>query len=309
MKNITAKKMVRQRAQRALVTGASGFIGSHLAARLLADGRQVHVIVRPGSVLPAKLRRHPGVAVHWHDGTTRALVAIVAKAKPDIVFHLASLFLTRHEAKDVAPLIEANVLFATQLVEAMVANKIYYLVNTGTSWQHYQDREYDPVNLYAATKQAFEAVLKYYVEATPLRVVNLKLFDTYGPDDHRPKLFSFLRQAAAARRLLPMSRGQQHLDLVYIDDVIEAYVAAADRLMKLKPHMSETYAVTADETIKLKELGGLYEAVTGKKLSVRWGGLPYQERQVMVPWSRGKRLPGWRPKITLAEGIRRSCAS
>ena len=67
----------------------------------------------------------------------------------------------------------SNITFGTQLVEAMVANGCYQFVNTGTSWQHYENDEYNPVNLYAATKQAFEDILRYYVETSALRVITL----------------------------------------------------------------------------------------------------------------------------------------
>ena len=65
------------------------------------------------------------------------------------------------------------------------------LVNTGTSWQHYENKDYSPVNLYAATKQSFEAILQYYVEVASLKAITLKLFETYGLDDPRPNFFIY----------------------------------------------------------------------------------------------------------------------
>jgi nucleoside-diphosphate-sugar epimerase len=134
------------------------------------------------------------ITVHEFDGASSTMDEIVKRSNPDVVFHLASLFLSQHRPENVEPLIQSNLLFSTQLVEAMVNNGCKLLVNTGTSWQHFEDAHYSPVNLYAATKQAFEVILDYYVEAKGLALISLALFDTYGPGDPRPKLFSLLRK-------------------------------------------------------------------------------------------------------------------
>jgi hypothetical protein len=85
---------------------------------------------------------------HAHNGTTEDMINIVGEAKPKIVFHLAPLFLFQHESKDVEALILSNVLFGCQLLEAMHINGYRLLVNTGTSWQHFENKDYSPVCLY-----------------------------------------------------------------------------------------------------------------------------------------------------------------
>ncbi|MDX8386447.1 MAG: NAD-dependent epimerase/dehydratase family protein, partial [Gallionella sp.] len=211
----------------ALVTGGTGFVGSNLIHRLVDIGWEVHSIVRPGSDLKVLDACIDKISLHTHDGSTEGLVNIMSAAKPEVVFHLASLFLSAHTAKDVAQLITSNVLFSSQLLEAMKESGATSLVNTGTSWQHYENKDYSPVNLYAATKQAFEAILEYYVETASLKAITLKLFDTYGPNDPRPKLFHLLEKTAQSQSILSMSPGEQLIDLVYIDDVIDAYLLAA----------------------------------------------------------------------------------
>lgn len=289
----------------ALVTGATGFIGSNLVQRLLSCGWDVHVIVRPKSDLGA-LGACVGKLTLWeHDGTTENLISALARSKPDVVFHLASLFLSAHTPKDVTPLIQSNVLFSTQLLEAMSECGVKRFVNTGTSWQHYENHEYSPVNLYAATKQAFEAILQYYVEAKSFNVVTLKLFDTFGPNDSRRKLFRLLDEAARCREPLAMSPGDQLIDLVYIDDVIDAYMVAADRL-QLEEHVGHrAFSISSGKPLKLKKLVDIYCDITGAAIAVQWGGRPYRAREVMSTWDRGEILPGWRPRVSLEEGIMR----
>ncbi len=290
--------------RRALITGATGFIGTNLIRRLLADRWQISVVIQKG-LSAEPLGESAGRVELFHlDGTTDQLREIVSRAKPDVVFHLASLFLASHTSEQIVPLIESNVLFGTQLLEAMTANGIKRLVNVGTFWQHFESRELDPVNLYAATKQAFEAVLAYYVSARNIRALTLKLYDTYGIGDPRKKLIAILGEAAASKTELAMSPGEQLLSLVYVDDVVEAFVIAADRLFEGEGGGYESFAVRADELISVKDFVALYSRVSGKEISVKFGGRPYREREVMVPWL-GTTLPGWKPKVSLEEGIRR----
>lgn len=287
----------------ALITGATGFVGSHLSRRLVRDGWQVHVIVRPESCLEQLREAENAVVVHRHDGTTEGLLAIVEQARPEIVFHLASLFISEHQLKDVAPLIASNLLFGTQLLEAMKQVGVTRLVNTGTSWQHYQDEDYNPVNLYAATKQAFEDIVRYYLETTELKAITLKLFDTYGPDDPRPKLMNLLKRAAESGEVLAMSPGEQLVDLVYVDDVVEAFVVAAKRLTAGLVVNSENYALSSGKPISLRTLISNYCRTTDKHIEVVWGGRHYRNREVMLPWGKGTKLPNWEPLVNIDKGL------
>lgn len=289
--------------KRVLVTGATGFIGSNLVHRLLAQGCDVHIVTRANSDLQVLDTVLNTITVHRHDGTSSGMVEVLAKANPKIIFHLASLFLAQHKSTDIEALISANLLFSTQLVEAMVVNGIKYIVNTGTSWQHFNNEDYNPVNLYAATKEAFQALLTYYVEAQGLNAITLKLFDTYGPGDTRPKLFSLLRKAARSGATFKMSPGEQLLDLVFIDDVLDAYLLAMARVHSAKKH--EYYAVSSPTRLSLRELVRIYGETVGRSVNVEWGGLPYRHREVLVPWTNYERIPGWSARVALVDGITR----
>ena len=293
----------------ALVTGATGFVGSHLVSKLLEASWQVAVVVRPGSDVQSLQAKNRAIIVHVHDGTTEGMLAIMGEARPTVVFHLASLFLSEHQTKDVVSLVQSNVLYGTQVVEAMARHGVRFLVNTGTSWQHYENREYSPVNLYAATKQAFEDVLQYYVEACGLRVITLSLFDTYGPDDPRPKLMNLLKRVASENLPLAMSPGGQCIDLVHVVDVVRAFMVAAERLLTGQVEEHERYTVSSGEVLQLRELVDRIEKMLGRELPITWGGVPYRRREVMVPCS-GPALIGWAHEITLANELQeifRSC--
>jgi len=288
--------------RRALVTGASGFIGAALTRRLLAEGWEVHLVLRASSSADGLPPAGPRLHLHRHDGSTVQLIDIMRAAAPDTVFHLASLFLATHQPADVERLVQANLLFSTQLTEAMAACGVRRLINTGTSWEHYQDAAYNPVCLYAATKQAFSAILRFYVEVHGLRVVTLKLFDTYGAGDTRPKVLNLLKRIANEGTSLAMSPGEQLVDLVYIDDVLDAFLLASAQLDTQASAMEE-YGVSSGQPLPLRAIAALYAQVSGKPLDISWGGRPYREREVMVPWHSYRSVPGWQPKVGLAQGL------
>ncbi|MCI6097275.1 MAG: dTDP-4-dehydrorhamnose 3,5-epimerase [Selenomonadaceae bacterium] len=289
--------------KRALLTGITGFVGSHLAEKLLAEGWEVHGIVRENSdtsKLIGKLTDR--IKLHMHNDR-KSLNSIMAEVKPEVVFHLASLYLSSNAYEDIPALVESNVTFGTLLVEAMINNGCCRLVNTGTSWQHYQNKPYSPVNLYAASKQAFDDMLQYYVEARELKVIELQLFDTYGADDKRQKLLNLLRDCLKNGRKLSMSPGEQLLNLVHIDDVVSAFSLAGNYLLSGDYDKCGTYAVVAQEMFSLRELVERIEQLAGGSLNIEFGGRPYRAREVMKPWIFGNILPGWQCKIALDDGL------
>lgn len=284
-----------------LLTGATGFIGSNLAKHLVKLSNEVHIIVRRSSNLNLLDQIRNDIHIHLHNGSTSGMKSIMKAAKPDCVFHLASLFLAEHRSQDITALVKSNILFGTQLLDAMAEYGVRELINASTSWQHYQNSPYDPVCLYAATKQAFEDIMVYYYNTKSMRLISLELFDTYGPNDQRHKLFYLLEKASQCKDPIRMSPGEQLIDLVYIDDVIDAFMIAEDLVSKEK--MNRKYMVTSGNPVKLREIVNIYKEITNQNINIEWGGLPYRKREVMIPWNSGEILPGWSPKIDLRKGI------
>ncbi|WP_443864320.1 NAD-dependent epimerase/dehydratase family protein, partial [Fusobacterium ulcerans] len=156
----------------------------------------VTIICRKSSKLDNLEEIKNRINIFEYDNDLKNMIKFLKENKFEIVFHLASLFIAEHESKDVDNLLNSNIVFGTHLLEGMKESENKLLINTGTSWQHYNSEEYNPVDLYAATKEAFEKILKYYVEAEEVRCITLKLFDTYGENDTRPKLINLLNKFA-----------------------------------------------------------------------------------------------------------------
>lgn len=279
---------------RALVTGASGFVGRHLAARLLREGWQVTLTTRATSRVPAALA---AAAVLRVDDGGEALERGLAMAAPDVCFHLATRFVATHTADDVADLVAANVTFGTQVVQALSGADVAF-VNVGTVWQHHDGRAYGPTSLYAATKQAFADVLQYYAECTPLRAVTVELVDTYGPDDTRGKLLSHLVRAHRTGQVLPLSPGDQLVDLLHVDDVVDALL----RAVPLASAQAPTFALTG-EVSTVRSFVELVGEVLGSPVPVEWGARPHRPREMTTSWRHAPLLPGWSPRTRLRDGL------
>ncbi len=290
-------------AERALITGATGFVGGRLAKVLAAEGWDVHGIVRRPPGDPAVRALAAVGSPHFYDGSMDSLVRLVSVSRPTVVFHLAARFVAEHRTADVVPLVQDNILFGTQLLEAMRAAGAKRIVNAGSAWQHFGNAEYSPVSLYAATKKAFADLLQYFVEAHGIHAVTLELSDTYGPGDARRKLIPIMLEAEREKRALSMVQGDLPLNFVHVDDAVAAFVVAARRLLANQVAAHEVFAVRSNEAVAVKELFGIWQKARGTALNARWGERPYRAREVLEHWTQGGVLPGWEAKVSLLQGL------
>lgn len=266
-----------------LITGATGFVGSNLARKLVGKNWKVTIICRVSSKLDNLDDIKDKIEIFRYNNEINEMINFMKNNKFNIIFHLASLFIAEHKTEDVNNLINSNLLFGTHLLEGMKKSENKLLINTGTSWQHYNSEEYNPVDLYAATKEAFEKIIKYYVEAENIRCITLKLFDTWGENDRRPKLINLLNKFADEGKVLDMSLGEQKLDLVHIDEVTNSFIKAYELLEKDKKLKLDSFGVSSGTQISLRKIVENFENKSGKKLNINWGARSYRKREVMEP--------------------------
>ena len=284
-----------------LVTGATGFIGKNLVSKLIDNGHDIYAVVRENSDISCISE---DVHVYTYNGDINKLIKLFTVEKFDGIIHLASHFLAAHNPSDIASLVTSNIQFGTELLEASKSTNVTWFINTGTFWQNYEDESYNPVNLYATTKEAFEDIAKFYTQTSNLVFTTIKLNDTFGPNDSRAKVFNLWTKIANSRERLSMSEGEQIIDISYIDDVINAYSQLVDLLRgDTTPHHDKTYVVTNQERPSLKDLAKIFESATNTQLYIDWGGREYRDREVMSPYSLGEVVPGWKQQYTLKEAI------
>lgn len=289
--------------KKALITGATGYVGSQLAKYLARNSWDIGLLVRQNSIIHPTLADEAKNNIYRIDNSFNGIENALKKFQPDVVYHLASSVVSTANTDNIEELLKSNLIFPTLLLEAMHQCDVRSFVNTGTSWQHFDNQDYSPVNLYAASKDAYERLISFYVEANNFKVITLKLFDTYGPGDTRKKLFYLLREAAHTGVALSMTPGYQLVDLVYAEDVADAYLNAGLRLIEQLSPVHEKYAVSSTLPITLREVVKVYCDVTDQKINIDWGAIPYRAREVIVPWNKFDLLPGWGAKFSLANGI------
>lgn len=287
--------------RRVFITGITGYIGSHLARRLLPDW-EVCGLVRQPLNLEYISDIAPRIRMFHYDGTYDSMDAALKACRPDLVYHLATYYTGGRGGEHVQRLLDSNIGMGLHLLEAMSAHGIPYLVSASTIMAHYGGAEYRPLNLYAATKRAFSDLSAYYVDAGLLRAVTLVLSDTYGPGDHRPKVLNLIRNAAREGAPMALSRGDQDYDVVHIDDVTAAFQLAGVQLLEGRLR-GGTFQVVPEAPLTLR-------ATVEKLLSLHkspwqggWGQRPEADREILQAVRVYPTLPGWRPMVSLEKGL------
>lgn len=289
--------------RRVLITGITGYIGSNLARSLLPE-YEVFGMVRH----PLRTEYIADIQNRLHllpfDGSYESMETVLREACPEVVYHLAAHYTGAHGAEETPALVAANITMGAYLLEAMVVCGSPALVYASTVMEYFGGAEYRPLNLYAATKRAFSDLLAYYTDTRLLRSVTLVLSDTYGPGDHRPKVLNLMMDAVRTGQSIALSDGGQMYDVVYIDDVVRAFQLAGQRLLR-EPLRDERFQVVSEDPLTLRETVEQMLCVNGLTLNAIWGGRPAPEREIRRAVRVLPVLPGWRPKVSLEEGLRR----
>ena len=288
-----------------IITGATGYIGSHVLKHLLAKGWGIHIITDPKFGYANIEDVIDKIDIFEYDGLISNLINYFNQVKPVVVFHLAAAVITNYQSEQVPVLLQSNIQFGTEILEAMKKSGTQLFVSTGSYWQCYNSEDYNPVDLYAATKEAFEKILRYYTEVEGIRAITLRLFDVYGTEDKRPKLWNIIKSIAGTDQVLNLSPGGQLLDMVYISDVCTAYEQAYNLLNTNDTIVNEVYGVYTKDRRPLKKIVELYKRIIGKSININFAGKPYRDREVMRPTDKLVKLPGWDSKVSLEEGLKK----
>lgn len=282
-----------------LLTGATGYIGCNICKKFTENNDSLYCLIRESSnenLIPKAPNIHVLKFQKYEE-----IYKIINDSEPSTVIHLAAACISQHKKYDIDTLIDSNIKFPTILLQAMVESNVTNFINIGTSWQN-NNGVYNPTCLYTATKQAFLDILQYYKNNNKINAVTLKLFDTYGPSDPRPKIMNLLKKTWQTSEKLKTSPGEQLLDFIFISDVVDAILHSAV-LLESNIRLKDEYHISSKNPISLRRLVETIEEITRRKLNIEWGAIPYRQNEIMYPWEGGEWLPDWKPKITLYNGI------
>lgn len=284
------------------ITGANGFLGASLVKHFLGAGHEVVAVIRADGA--RNNLTNLNCQIIEYDGSISSLQAHLNANT--IVVHTASYYVAEHKEEDLPNLVNSNLKFGLNLLEAMRTSWTKNIINIGTAWQDYKGQERRPVNLYAATKQVFEDILQYYCDAEDFCAISLRLNDTYGETDSRMKLLRLLILSALDGASLQMSDGFQKVNLLHIEDVCAAIYQATTMVSRQSGF--DYFNLCSKDEFTLRELVDYIESIIMLKINIDWGKREYRRREVMIPMN-VKPFELLTTQITLKQGIERIFAT
>ena len=324
-----------------LVTGVAGFIGYHVAERLIARGDQVigldnlndYYDVRLKEARLARLTGRAGFEFHRLNLADRdGLERLFASTRPQRVIHLAAQAGVRYSLTNPRAYIDSNLVGFTNILEGCRHNGIEHLVyassssvygaNTRMPFSVHQNVDH-PLSLYAATKKANELMAHTYSHLYGLPTTGLRFFTVYGPWG-RPDMayFLFAKAILDGRPIDVFNEGRMRRDFTYIDDIVEGVVRVADRVAAPNPAWSgdapdpgtsaapyRLYNIGNNNPVELLRLIELLEQALGRAAQKRM--LPMQPGDVPATYADVDDLMrdvGFRPATSIEEGVRRFVA-
>ncbi len=297
-----------------LLTGATGFVGSHLLDHLLFEHHNVAILKRSTS---DTWRITDSIsAISYVDiDNEKDLSEVFSKHHIDAVIHTATLYIKREtDPEELRAMNDANITFPTLLLDAAVKNGVMYFVNTGTCFEYAlsdtpisETSPTEAYNYYAATKLAYENILSYYAKTHPIHAATLNLFYPYGEKDNK-KIIPLILQAYAHDRQLTISKGEQKLDFTYVGDIVKAYSNALSYLSSESYNGYTTFNIGAGKATQIKDLLSHIEQISGKKGFVNCTN-PYPPHDIMhleADTSKAQNILGWRAPTSIEEGLKKT---
>jgi UDP-glucose 4-epimerase len=302
---------------KAVVTGAAGFIGSHLVESLLADGREVVGVDSFTDYYPRPAKERNLAAARDHrafrlvEGRVQDLDLAPLLEGAGEVYHLAAQAGVRASwGRDFEVYTENNVLATQRLLEAGAAARVPRLVYASSSSVYgdaaalplREDAVCRPVSPYGVTKLAAEHLAGLYHVNMDVPAVSLRYFTVYGPRQRPDMAFHrFLKAARDGSAIQVFGDGGQTRDFTYVADIVAATRAAA-----LSGRPGGVYNVGGGERVALNDVVARIEAVTGRRLEVvRQGAQKGDMRDTFADTTAAARDLRFRSTVTLDEGLAR----
>ena len=296
-----------------LVTGGSGFIGSHLIPKLAELGQEVYSLERYVTgryILGAKT-----MTVFGDLRDSFIVRKLIKEVQPDAVIHLASISPVAYSYDHPQEVFEVNTLGTINLAEACLREVPHFkhFLFAGTSEEYgnqtelpvKEDAELRPNSPYSVSKVAGDKYLQYMRNAYDFPVTVLRPFNTYGRKDNVHFVVERTITQMLQGKTVKLGDSTPIRDLLYIDDHVDAYLTCLGN----EKAMGDVFNFCTGRSVSIKELAGLIAELIGFKGEISWGTIPARPldiKKLVGSYEKAKRVLGWEPKHTLEEGLRKT---
>lgn len=298
---------------RVLVTGASGFIGSHLTRLLVGNGTEVHLLVRPGSDLSRveDVRSSPSLHVHGCDLADSAELALQVDAiRPELCIHLAWSPTPGRELN--APENRDSLVASVSLLHLLAQAGCRRVLMAGTCVEYDTDQGYlsegsptRPRTLYAASKLALLTYAERYAALAGMDFTWLRFFYLHGPFEDSRRLVPSVTLRLLAGEPALVTPGEQIKDYLHVEDVAAAVWAVA------QSRLNGIVNIGSGRPVSVREVVTKIAECVDRVGLLRLGALAYAEHDPMFVCANNGRLvqnTGWRPRYDLDQGLRQTVA-
>ena len=303
--------------RRVLVTGASGFIGSHLTRRLVTDGADVHALTSAvSSVYPTRLLEvRDDLTLHEGSLSDRsAMDALVRRVRPEIVFHLGAYTHVGKSWERVDECIQTNVQGTVNLLQALAGTDYERFVYTGTSEIYgdidvpfQEDATVNPISPYSVSKYAGERYCRMFHQGHGWPLVMLRPFNAYGPAQSPDRIIPEIIVRAARGQELRMTTGRQTREFNFVEDLVEGFVLAGT----VAGVEGLVLNLGGGEEVAIRDLATMILDLMGNPVEAQLGALPDRPTEIWRMFcdsTRAREVLGWKPVHTLAGGLERTIA-
>ena len=298
--------------KRVIITGASGFVGANLARRLLKEGHDVNLLVRPDYNKWRIDEIRKDVRLHMtHLEVKESVEHIVNSIRPDWIFHLAAHGAYSSQT-NLNKIVETNLLGTINLIQASLKSGFEAFINTGSSSEYgfkdhasTEEERLDPNSYYAVTKASSTLFCRYTAQSKGLYLPTLRLYSVYGPFEEPTRLMPTIISSGLRGKLPLLVNPDIARDFVYTEDVIDAYLLAATSTNQDK---GAIYNVGTGTQTTLSDVVNVAQSVLNVKDKPEWGTMQDRNWDTSVWLSDNKKIQdelGWQPRYTFEQGFRK----
>ena len=294
-----------------LLTGGTGFVGSHLARALVKGGQDVHLVVRKGADTFRLADILSKVTVHTGSLSEKAEVErIVQEVKPTGIFHLAAQTIIPGTPAVSSEVIASNFVGTVNLLEALANIPYTFFIQSGTFLEYKpllrpmkEDDLCEPKEVYGLTKLAATLYGKMIADTKGKPVTTFRFFTPYGPAIQKAKLVEQTIKNALSNKAIFLTRGSVSRDFLYTDDLVELLINAAENIDKVKGGI---FNAGSGQKTSLGEFAELVVKLTGSKSKIILQpekASVYDSDFWQADMTKTFSALSWRPKTSLEAGL------